>query len=67
MATFLTNLVAELESVNLSHASNREPVGVGAAWGGRWRRHDLARIVVHRLFVDRIKDDVLGQTMRSFF
>jgi hypothetical protein len=67
VTTVLANLVTELEAVNFAHAPDRQSIPVRAARGRGRRRHDPARVVVARRFVCRVRNDVFGQTMRTFF
>ena len=67
VTTVLANLVTELESVDFAHAPDRQSIPVRAARGRGRRRHDPTRVVVARRFVCRVRNDVFGQTMRTFF
>jgi hypothetical protein len=67
VATFLTDLVAELESIDFAHAPDRRSVHIRATRRRSRGRNDLARIVVLRILLVGVADDVLGEPMRSLF
>ena len=67
VTTIFANFVTELEAVDFAHAPDRQSIPVRAARGRGRRRHDPARVVVARRFVCRVRNDVFGQTMRTFF
>jgi hypothetical protein len=65
VTTVLTDLVTEFESLDFANAADRLTILIRAARGGTRGRNDLLRIVVSRLIVRAVLDDVLREAMRS--